>query len=173
MFFLACCSLIIMACNTAEQPAAPAAPAGPAPAELTGDDYVAMGKDGLAKLSAGDVDGWMESFADNAMYQWNNGDSLAGKQAIADYWKKRRSEDITSITFSNDIWLSLKVNQPQNEYVLPGQWLFGWYQVDATYKTGKSMTQWIHTDMHLNDAGKVDLVIQYLDRAPIMKAMTP
>jgi hypothetical protein len=34
------------------------------------------------------------------------------------------------------------------------------------------MTQWIHTTMHMNDAGKIDRVIQYLDRAPINKAMS-
>jgi hypothetical protein len=158
--------------GTPESPAVVAA-AEPADAELTGDQYVDMGKKALAGLSSGNVDAWMETFADNAMYRWNNGDSLAGKAAIAEYWKARRSKDIKTISFSNDIWLSMKVNKPQNEYTAPGQWLMSWYQVDAEYSTGKKMTQWIHTDMHINDAGKVDLLIQYVDRVPIMNAMKP
>ena len=162
---------LFCACGSPES--APVAGEAKAPAELTGDDFVAMGKAGLSNLSEGNIDAWMESFADNAVYRWNNGDSLAGKAAITEYWKNRRSNDLTAITFSNDIWLSLKVNQPQNEFAAPGQWLMSWYMVNATYKTGKSMTQWIHTDMHINDAGKVDILIQYVDRVPIMQAMTP
>jgi hypothetical protein len=175
-FFVWATIAMMMACGTAETPEAtePAAEAAaPADVEFTGDQNVAMGKAALTKLSEGNVDAWMEDFADNAMYRWNNGDSLAGKQAISDYWKARRSKDIKTISFSNDIWLSMKVNNPQNNYVLPGQWLMSWYQVDATYSTGKSMTQWIHSTIHLNDAGKIDLMIQYLDRVPIMQAMKP
>jgi hypothetical protein len=56
--------------------------------------------------------------------------------------------------------------------VAPGVWLLSWYQVDAKYKNGNKMTQWIHTTMHFNDASKIDRVIQYLDRAPINKAMS-
>ena len=158
--------------GTPESPAASAA-TEPADAELTGTQFVDMGKAALANLSSGNVDAWLETFADNAMYRWNNGDSLAGKAAIAEYWKNRRGKDIKTITFSNDIWLSMKVNKPQNEFVAPGQWLMSWYQVDAEYSTGKKMSQWIHTDMHINDAGKVDIVIQYVDRVPIMNAMKP
>jgi ketosteroid isomerase-like protein len=170
--------LVAMACGTPETTETPEAKPettteAPAPMELTGDLHVAEGKAALAKLSSGDVDGWMEQFADNAMYRWNNGDSLAGKAAISEYWKARRGKDIKTITFSNDIWLSMKVNTPQNEFVAPGQWLMSWYKVDATYSNGKSMTQWIHTDIHFNDAGKIDILIQYVDRAPIMKAMAP
>jgi hypothetical protein len=54
----------------------------------------------------------MGSYADNAVYAWNNGDSLTGKAAIGEYWKKRRTEVIETITFTNDIWLPVKVNQP-------------------------------------------------------------
>lgn len=76
---------------------------------------------------------------------------------------------IDSISFSNQIWLPLKVNQPQaNEG--PGIWLLSWYQVNASYKGGKSMHQNIHTALHFNASDKIDRVIQYLDRAPIAAA---
>ena len=129
-----------------------------------------VGKKGIAALSAGDVEGWMNGYADNAVYVWNNGDSIAGKAAITAYWKKRRTEAIDSISFTNAIFLPIKVNQPQSVEA-PGVWLLGWYQVNAKYKTGKRMTQWIHTDMHFDANDKIDRVIQYLDRAPINAAM--
>ena len=113
----------------------------------------------------------MNTFADNAMYRWNNGDSLVGKKAISDYWKKRRTEAIDSISFSNDIWLSVKVNEPQQTVQAPGVWLLGWYAINAKYKTGKRMMQWIHADMHFDAQDKIDIFIQYLDRAPINAAM--
>jgi hypothetical protein len=172
-------ALMAAACgNQAEEPATtpeaatPEAAAAPAPTEIGDPKLMDMGKAGLANLSKGDVAAWMNDFADNAVYQWNNGDSLAGKEAISKYWTDRRTNALDSINFSHDIWLPLKVNQPQNDRVAPGVWLLSWYQVDAKYKNGSKMTQWIHTTMHLNDAGKIDRVIQYLDRAPINKAMS-
>ena len=141
-----------------------------APAEFADPKYMDVGKKGLAALSAGDVEGWEAGYADNAVYLWNNGDSLAGKAAITAYWKKRRTEVIDSITFTNAIFLPIKVNQPQSVEA-PGIWLLGWYQTNAKYKTGKKMSQWIHTDMHFDANDKIDRVIMYLDRMPINAAM--
>ncbi len=177
MIFLALGVLFFWGCSNEKQeappPAAPTeAPATPPPAEFADAKYSEIGKRGIAALSSGDVAAWMNDFADNAVYVWNNGDSLAGKPAITDYWKKRRGEVIESITFSNSIWLPVKVNRPQS-VEQPGIWLLCWYQADAKYKaTGKSMTQWIHTDMHFDANDKIDRVIQYLDRAVIQQAST-
>lgn len=139
------------------------------PAEFADAKYAEIGKKGLSALASGDIDAWMATFADNAVYIWNNGDSLAGKAAITAYWKKRRTEVIDSISFTNDIWLPIKVNQPQ-KIEAPGIWLLGWYATSAKYKTGKRMSQWIHTDMHFDANDKIDRFIQYLDRAPINAA---
>jgi ketosteroid isomerase-like protein len=139
------------------------------PAEFADPKYSEIGKKGLAALSAGDIDSWMNSFADNAVYLWNNGDSLVGRQAITAYWKKRRGDVIDSISFMNDIWLPIKVNQPQKTEQ-PGVWLLSWYFTTAKYKTGKKMSQSIHTDTHFDANDKIDRVIQYLDRAPINAA---
>lgn len=77
---------------------------------------------------------------------------------------------IDSITFAQDIWLPVKVNQPQQNEAA-GVWLLSWYAVNAKYKTGKRMMQWIHTVQHMDANDKIDRVIQYLDRAPISAAM--
>jgi hypothetical protein len=148
---------------------AAATPAKTQPAEFADPKYGEIGKKGLDQLSSGDIDGWMSGFADNAVYVWNNGDSLVGKPAITAYWKKRRGEVIDSISFKFAIWLPIKVNQPQS-VEQPGIWLLGWYQTTAKYKNGKSMTQWIHADSHFDANDKIDRVIQYLDRAPINAA---
>ncbi len=147
-----------------------ATPAKVLPTEIADARYVDIGKLGNASLSSGNIDAWMGTFADNAVYIWNNGDSLSGKPAIAAYWKKRRGEVIDSISFSQDIWLAVKVNVPQQAAHLPGVWLLGWYLTKAKYKTGKGMGQWIHTAMHFDASDKIDRVIQFLDRAPINAA---
>ncbi len=176
-FLIVLCIAFIAGCNNKPEAAAettaatPATEAKPAPAEFADAKYSEIGKKGLANLSSGDIDSWMGSYADNAVYAWNNGDSLTGRAAIGEYWKKRRTEAIETITFSNDIWLPVKVNQPQ-QTEQPGIWLLGWYKVDSKYKTGKSMTQWIHTLMHFNNEDKIDRVLQFLDRVPINAAMT-
>jgi hypothetical protein len=175
---LACVTLLFFACSSpktenttsAGSDSAVAPPPKPQPAEFADPKYAQIGKDGLAALSSGNIDSWMTSFADNAVYIWSNGDSLAGKAAITAYWKKRRSEVIDSISFMNDIWLPIKVNQPQ-KVEQPGNWLLAWYQVSAKYKNGKRMGQWIHTDMHFDANDKIDRFIQYLDHAPINAAL--
>ena len=142
----------------------------PQPAEFADQKFADIGKKMLADLSSGDIAGFISSYADNAVYQWNNGDSLAGKPAIKEFWTKRRTEIIKSLTFSNEIWLPVKVNQPQSVEA-PGVWALGWYKVDATYKTGKKMTQLMHIDLHFDANNKVDRVIQYLDNVPIKEAL--
>ncbi len=174
---LACATIFFMACSNqksedkseSKMDSASMAPAKTQPAEFADPKYADIGRSGLASLSAGNVDAWMGSFADNAVYVWNSGDSLAGKAAITAYWKKRRGDVIDSISFSNQVWLPIKVNQPQS-VEQPGVWLLGWYFTSAKYKTGKRMAQWIHTDMHFDANDKIDRVIQYLDRVPINAA---
>jgi ketosteroid isomerase-like protein len=146
------------------------APKEPEAVEIADMSLAESCKAGLAAMSSGDIDAFVSGLADNAMYRFNNGDSISGKEAISKYWKERRANVIDEISFSEEIWLAVNVNKPQPG-VLPGKWVFGWFKVTATYKKGKTMTQWMHTDYHFNDSGKTDLVIQYMDRLSIMQAM--
>ena len=168
--FFACTSQKSEDKATTTDSAVAAAPAKPLPTEIGDAKFVDIGKSGNANLSSGNIDAWMTSFADNAVYVWNNGDSLAGKPAITAYWKQRRGSVIDSISFSQDIWLAVKVNQPQQAVHLPGNWLLGWYLTQAKYKTGKRMAQWVHTAIHFDANDKIDRVVQFLDRAPINAA---
>jgi hypothetical protein len=141
------------------------------PAEFADPKYMDIGKQMLTAMEQGNIDAWSNMYADNAVYNWSAGDSLAGKKAILDYWKNRRANVIDSIHFSNDIWTPLKVNQPQRGPDMPGVWLLSWYQVDVKYKNGKKLMFWTHTDHHFDANGKIDRTIQYIDRAPINKAL--
>jgi hypothetical protein len=141
-----------------------------APAEFADPKYVDIGKQLMSQFESGNIDGYMSAFADNAVYHWNNGDSIAGKAAISDFWKKRRADVIDSISFTNKIYLPVKVNKPQATE-LPGIWLLSWYTTHAKYKTGKSMTQGMHAVMHFDANDKIDVVYQYRDNALIEAAM--
>ncbi len=143
----------------------------PAPAEIADAKYMDMGKQMMNDFVSGNIDAYGEHFADNAVYLYSSGDSMAGKKAIVEYWKNRRATVIESLAMSNDIWLPIKVNQPQRGPDLPGVWLMGWHQVNAKYKNGKSLQFWTHQDMHYNDAGKIDRLVMYLDRGPINAAL--
>jgi len=142
----------------------------PPPAEFADQRFVDLGKKSLELFEKGDIDGWMNSFADNAVYRWSSGDSLAGKEAITKYWKDRRMNVIDSLHFSKEIWLPMKVNEPQS-IETKGTWLLNWYQVNVRYKNGKQLSFWVHTDMHYNTDSKIDELIQYIDRAPINAAL--
>lgn len=173
LFLTLLCCAALAACNKTEQKVeVPEPEPGPPPqSEFADQKYVEIGKQGIDQLSRGDVDGWMSAFADNAVYAWSNGDSLTGKPAITEYWKNRRTNVIDSLTFSNDIWLPIKVNTPQQGPDRVGVWLLSWYQVAVKYKkTGKKIGMWIHSDMHFNDSDKIDRFVIYLDTAPIRAA---
>lgn len=137
--------------------------------EITDAKYTDIGKTTLNSLSSGDMTTWAAVYADTARYYWNNGDSLIGKTAIVDYWTKRRHDVIDSLKFSEEIFLPVKVNTPQ-QHERTGVWLMTWQRVQAKYKTGKSMGQFMHMLMHFNKDDKVDEVVQYLDKALINAA---
>jgi hypothetical protein len=173
-----CC--ILLACNNKPADSTTAAPTDTAAAaekktppqsEFADAKYADWGKKNLDQLSSGDVDGWMNSYADKARFNWSSGDSLVGKAAIVSYWKERRGKVIDSITYTNDIWLPIKINKPQKGPDLAGIWLLGWYQVHVKYKNGKKLVFWVHTDNHYDSADKIDLTVQYIDKAPINKAL--
>ncbi|MFZ6012777.1 MAG: hypothetical protein ACOYXT_20700 [Bacteroidota bacterium] len=167
------CLVLLTACNKpAEKPAEAATEDKPVPqSELADGRYSDMGKKALEQLASGDVDGWVSNYAENVIYYWSSGDSLAGKTAVRDYWKERRTKVIDSISFVNDIWIPLKVNKPQKGPDAPGIWLLSWYQVKVKYKNGKKLQMWVHTDMHYDSLDKIDIVVQYIDRAPINAAL--
>lgn len=178
LFFAAGCCLFI-SCNnkpsdamTAENKDTTAkASATPPQSEFADARYTDMGKQHLMKFSSGDINGWLDAFADDAIFYWSSGDSLAGKAAIVKYWTERRTKVIDSIHFSQDIWLPLKVNRPQQGPDIPGNWLLSWYLVDVKYANGKKLSFWVHTDQHYNSNDKIDRCIQYIDKAPIAKAL--
>ncbi|MEO8763126.1 MAG: nuclear transport factor 2 family protein [Ginsengibacter sp.] len=175
LFCAIACSVFVACSNPQpadEKSATPAiAETKSLPTEIADAKYTDIGKRGLAALSAGDIDTWMNDYADNARYYWNSGDSLIGKAAISAYWKNRRTTVIDSLTYMSDIWLPVKVNEPQQKVHTKGVWLLGWFMVRAKYKTGKSMGQWMHVDYHFNADDKIDQAIQYMDRVPINAAM--
>jgi len=165
------CSALLLGCKPKEEATEPVADVKPPQAEFADPKYADVGKNSLAKLAAGDVDGFVSAFAENAVYSWSAGDSLAGKSAILAYWKERRENVIDTLTFTNDIWLSIKINESQKGPDTPGIWLLGWWQTSVTYKNGKSLTFWTHTDYHFDGNDQIDRVIQYIDRAPIQAAL--
>lgn len=145
--------------------------AKPIQSEFADAKYTAMGKAMMKQFTDGNLDAWGESLADNVVYQYSSGDSIAGKQAVVNYWKDRRAKVVQSTEMSNDIWLPIKVNQPQKGPDAPGVWLLNWAQVKATYRNGKVLQFWVHQDLHFNDQNKVDRVVMYMDRAPINSAL--
>lgn len=131
--------------------------------------YTEICHDQLKQLSRADMDKFVDVFAEDVIYRFNNGDSIVGKAAVEQYWRDRRANVIDKIEFTNVIWLPLEVNDT-TQGVRQGVWVLGWYKTLSTYKTGKSVNQFIHTMYHFNNNEKVDEVIQYFDRLPIMEA---
>ena len=174
VFLVLTFSLLSWAC-TQPKPEVVEAPVDvtPPPAEFADPRFAEIGKHGLEALTSGDIDSYAADFAENAVYRWNAGDSVSGKQAIHAYWKDRMTNAIDKIVYDNDIWLPIKINQSQKGTVAPGVWLLSWIRATITYKkSGRTITQWIHTDYHFDSSDKIDLVVMYLDRAPINAAVS-
>ena len=127
-------------------------------------------KAGFAALANRDVNAMTASYDENVAYRWSGGDSAMGKKAVMDYWNGRLNV-IDSLSFSDVVLLPIRINESQNpKYALVGKWVLAWNFSHVKYKNGKRLHFWVHTDYHYNDGGKVDLVIQYIDRQPIVQA---
>ncbi len=126
-------------------------------------------KRSFTAFSKGDVDGMVADYADTVRYLWSGLDSIIGKQAVVDYWKKRWAI-IDSASFLENIYLPINMSEAQSKYAPTGKWILHWTLVDVKYKNGKKLNFWAHYVNHLNADGKIDLVGAYVDRAPIMEA---
>ena len=180
LFLTAACFAFLLSCNnnkTEDKTAAAGSDSTkdgktPPQSEFADQKYTDIGIKAMHQFEGGDMDAWMTNYADNAVYVWSSGDSLAGKAAIAEYWKNRRLKVIDSLSMTNDIWLPIKVNQPQKGPDMAGIWLLGWYQVNVKYKNGQKLNFWVHTDYHFNNEDKIDRLVMYIDRAPINAAVS-
>jgi len=167
-------SALIISCNN-EKTEAPASTDAKATTPATaGDEILPMSeadgaKAAMAAFANKDVDAMSASYDDNIKYYWSGGDSLIGKQAVKDYYVGR-TKIIDSISYSDQIALPIKVNVSQSVYHRTGKWVLLWSFVHVKYTNGKKLNFWTHNDYHYNDAGKVDIAIQYIDRAPLMEA---
>ncbi|HLF33639.1 MAG TPA: nuclear transport factor 2 family protein [Cyclobacteriaceae bacterium] len=142
------------------------------PVEIADPKYIEISKSALTALCQGNVDGFIQSYSDDADFRWNYGDSLIGRQAIHEYWKERRSSVIDTISFTNEIWLAINANEPPKN-VRPGVYVFSWADYAVTYKNGKTINMNIHMVFGFDNADKVNFTYQYLDRLLISNALKP
>jgi hypothetical protein len=165
-------AMVLFACQEKKTDVTKTENTAPPAIEFADAKYMDWGKKMMGQFESGDMDTWMSNYADNAVHLRSSGDSLAGKSEIEKFWKDRRMNVIETIKFSNDIWLPVKVNQPQSPAVAPGVWLLSWYQAEVKYKNVASpLTFWIHYAHHFDANDKIDRTIQYIDMAPINKAL--
>lgn len=142
--------------------------------QTTADEILPMSeadgaKNSLLAFAKGDVAAMTANYDDNAKYFWSNGDSLVGRQAIADYYTGRWKL-IESLQVLGQVVLPVKVNTSQAPEHAPGKWVLVWSNIEVKYKNGKAIKFWTHADYHYNTAGKVDVAIQYIDRHQLLEA---
>ena len=142
------------------------------PIELVDPKYVGFSKDILTALCEGNIEKFIAPYTENAIYRWNYGDSLVGRQAIIDYWKARRSEVIDTITFKNESWLAIRANKPP-AHLKPGVYVLSWADFTITYTNGSTIDMNIHTVFGYDTNDKVAITVQYLDRSLIENALKP
>lgn len=163
-FFIACSNE-----KTSEETSTPTTDAKP-PVEILWDSTLTQSTAAtMTAFENADIDGFTANYADDAKFYWSGGDSLIGKQAIKDYYTNRWKL-ITSLKFSNHIFLPIMAHEAPAPDVPGGKWMLHWYQVNVEYKNGKKIMFWAHNVNHYNDAGKVDHATQYIDRMPLMEA---
>lgn len=176
IFFGVFISAFIIGCSNekAEENSSATAATNPTETKKTGDEILDMSaadeaKNSLQAFAKGDVNGMTAHYDDNAKYYWSGGDSLVGKKAVQDYYTGRWKL-IESLNVIDQVVLPVKVNTSQAPGHVLGKWVLVWSNVEVKYKNGKTIKFWTHTDYHYNDAGKVDVAIQYIDRHQLMEA---
>jgi len=90
------CTSLLFSCDSSTKPAESTAEktvSEETPAEMkeyeVGDaKYVGMVRKGLEDLTSGNIDSWMSTYADNAIFRWNGVDSMVGKPPLLPTGKK-------------------------------------------------------------------------------------
>jgi len=171
-------SLLLLSCNDEKKDevakSADAATEATAPEKKPASELLDISagesvKQSFEAFAKGDVDAMASGFADTVFYTWSSGDTLRGKQAVADYYKGRWKL-IDSVNVTDAIILPIQVNESQSKVAPPGKWVLYWGHLNVKYKNGKKISFWMHNVNHFNDAGKVDFVGQYLYRHQILEA---
>ena len=140
----------------------------PKPIEFADARYTEMARNEVAALQSKDVDGYMSAFADNASYHFNSGDSVMGKAAITEMWKKNFKDLIDTMTLSNPIYLPVIVNEPQSN-IAKGTYMLSWYTLNAKFKNGAKTMQEIHVVVHFDGNDKIERVDEFIDRSGFPK----
>ncbi|HNR15809.1 MAG TPA: nuclear transport factor 2 family protein [Chitinophagaceae bacterium] len=178
IFMLAACCFLLFACNNEKKEdgkmddgskTATSADGKKPSMEMLDMSVGDMVKNSYMAFSRADINGMTADYADTVRYTWSNGDSLIGKKAVQEYWKKRW-QIIDSLNFSEHIVVPMQANEPQSKYAPTGKWILYWAMVNVKYKNSKKLTFWLHSVNHMNDAGKIDFVGNYFDRHPIHEA---
>jgi hypothetical protein len=179
IFAIAFALLVLSACNSANEtkPEATETPAAtsemPTAADAAGSIVLPPSStDGLKSAIEGYASGDMSAFTanmdDNVKFYYPvPGDSLVSKQAVVDFYTKRRNT-ADSIVVVNPIYLGIR--NTTNAAVAQGDWLMAWYTFAIKYKNGKRIALPIHIVQHLNAAGKVDIMAMYYDMHRVMEA---
>ncbi len=170
LFLIACTGNKTETTTAEGQDTAAATPAKKPAIELLDKSMADPIRTAFDAFSKGDIDGFTANYADNARFYWSSGDSLIGKQAIKDYYTGRWKL-IDSLKISEHIFLPVQVNESQTQYAdAPGKYLLHWGMVNVKYKNGKKLNFWLHQVNHYNDAGKIDVTNQFMDRHPLIEA---
>jgi SnoaL-like domain len=177
VFFGVFISALLIACSSEtkeESKPATTESASVTDTKKTGDEILNMSeadeaKNSLQAFAKGDVAGMTAHYDDNAKFYWSSGDSLVGKKGIQDYYNGRWKV-IDSVNVIDQVVLPVKVNTSQAPAHATGKWVLVWSNLQVKYKNGKTIRFWTHADYHYNDAGKVDVAIQYIDRHQILEA---
>jgi len=140
------------------------------PISIADQKYIDISRKILTSLCEGNLDAFIDHYAENAVYRWNFGDSLVGRKAIHDYWEERRNNVIDTITFKNETWLAIKATHPP-KHITPGNYVLSWADFTVTYTNGSQLKMNIHTVFGFDDNDKIISTLQYLDRSLINNAL--
>lgn len=125
-------------------------------------------KSAIEGFASGDMSAFTANMDDNVKFYYPvPGDSLVGKQAVLDFYTKRRSLS-DSIVVVNPVYLGIR--NTTNAAVAQGDWLMAWYTFAIKYKNGKRIALPIHIVQHQNAAGKIDIMAMYYDFHRVMEA---
>lgn len=119
----------------------------------------------------GNMEAWLRRYTEDAVFVFSCGDSLVGREAIAQYWKERRHRLMDTIEMSSEVLLPVSINTPTANQYKKGNWLLNWYQVHVRFQNKEELSFLVHVDHHFDSAGLIDRSIQYMDFVPIRNAL--
>ena len=133
-------------------------------------EYVDLARRQLLFYSENKMEEMAALLSDSIHFAWNGGHEFTGKDWTVNYLRHRRNKLIDTIYYTDQFWMPVEIKLPAYQGQRTGQYVYAWTTLHVKYENGKMVNERIHLEYHFDNQKRIDDIMQYIDRVPLLEA---